>query len=440
MRRSAIIAIRPGRCLLGTTSMPSPGPTSAAGGGRRWSSAWTRRAGTSSSLASRFEPDGSIRYRAAPGATDYGRTHFCDEASGLTGEVVFRLLEAGVYAGDRTMVDEGLRLLRIVQRRFDHGVPRGAQTWEIPLHTPDVLGSAYLVKAFALGHELTGDSELLDAARYWAWTGVPFVYLVNPTAERGPAAVGPYATTPVLGATNWVAPNWIGLPVQWCGLVYADSLVQLARLDPDGPWQALAEGITASGILQTYPQDHPHHGLLPDSFNLSTQSRNPSAINPGTLQPLALRLLARNHPAATPYEFRALPSSGLWVHAPGAFGRSSRPAGLGAVHGHALESAALVPGDPRRAPGTRESAHRPLRWAGHRSRLAPPVPARPGHPDPSGPGEQTGLRRGPDWPLNGDRGHDAAADLMACSIMDGCHIEHPHDLIERTLNYGRNPI
>jgi hypothetical protein len=122
----------------------------------------------------------------------------------------------------------------------------------------------------------------------------------------------------VLGATNWVAPNWIGLPVQWCGLVYADGLVQLARLDPCGPWRALAEGIAASGILQTYPQDHPHHGLLPDSFNLSAQSRNPADINPGTLQPLALRLLAGDRPASVPYEFHALRSSGLWVHAPGA--------------------------------------------------------------------------------------------------------------------------
>ena len=106
--------------------------------------------------------------------------------------------------------------------------------------------------------------------------------------------------------------------MQWCGLVYADSLTRLARLDPKGPWSALAEGIAASGILQTYPMDHPHHGLLPDSFNLRAQSRNPADINPGTLQPLALRLLAGDRPAAIPYEFRALRQSGLWVHAPGA--------------------------------------------------------------------------------------------------------------------------
>jgi hypothetical protein len=266
-------------------------------------------------LAGRFETDGSIRYRAAAGGTDYGRTHFCDEASGLAAEPVFRLLEAAAFAGDRAMVDEGLRLLRILDRRFKAGVPRGAQTWEIPLHTPDILASAYLVRAFALGYELTGDPGLLEAARYWAWTGVPFVYLVNPT-DAGTGAVGLFATIPVLGATNWVAPVWIGLPVQWCGLVYAQALFDLSRHDPSGPWRTLAEGIAASGIAQTYPLDHPHRGLLPDSFNLAAQSRNPADINPGTLQPLALRLLAAERGVA--YDFRAMKRSGLWIHAAGA--------------------------------------------------------------------------------------------------------------------------
>ena len=47
------------------------------------------------SLVRRFQPDGSIRYRAPAGGVDYGRTHFSDEASGLTAEPVYRLLEAG---------------------------------------------------------------------------------------------------------------------------------------------------------------------------------------------------------------------------------------------------------------------------------------------------------------------------------------------------------
>ncbi len=289
--------------------------------------------GLAQGLLRRFEPDGSVRYQAA-GEMDYGRTHFSAEASGYTAEPVFRLLEAAVFAGDSNLVQEGLRLARVLQRRFGHGVPRGAQTWEIPLHTPDIVASAYMVKAFALAFELTGEPRFLDAARYWAWTGVPFVYLVNPVEmtegqqpqeepeqqpqQSGANRVGPYATIPVLGATQWQAPNWIGLPVQWCGLVYADSLRSLARLDPRGPWRKLARGIAASGILQTYPLDHPHRGLLPDSFSLAAEARNPADINPGLLQPAALWLLAGDHPGAVPYAFVALRASGLWVHSPGA--------------------------------------------------------------------------------------------------------------------------
>ena len=94
--------------------------------------------------------------------------------------------------------------------KFKDSVPRGAQTWECPLHIPDVLASAKLVRAYTLGYELTGDKDLLDSARYWAWTGVPFVYLDNPTDQP----IGAYASTSVFGATQWVAPVWMGQPVQ----------------------------------------------------------------------------------------------------------------------------------------------------------------------------------------------------------------------------------
>ena len=254
-----------------------------------------------------FEPDGSIRYRAPAGGTDYGRTHFCDEASGLTAAPVAQLLEAAAFAGDQAMVEEGLRLLRILQKRFDHGVPRGAQTWEIPLHTPDILGSAYLVKAFALGYELTGDP---DAARGRPVLGLDGRAVRLPgepdgghgsgrgraVSRRSPCWAPPTGWPPTGSACPCSGAAW-STPTAWS---------RLARLDPTGPWSALADGIAASGILQTYPMDHPHHGLLPDSFNLGPQSRNPADINPGTLQPPALRLLAGDRPAAIPYEFRAL--------------------------------------------------------------------------------------------------------------------------------------
>jgi hypothetical protein len=194
--------------------------------------------------------------------------------------------------------------------KFRNGVPRGAQTWECPLHTPDILASAQMVRCYTLGYELTGNTNYLEQARYWAWTGVPFVYLVNPTA----GAVGDYSTIAVFGATQWKAPIWMGLPVQWCGLVYADVLYRLVRHDPKGPWKKLADGITVSGIQQSWPAENAElRGLLPDSFGLREQHRNGPAINPATVQACAVRYFG-SIPA---YDFWSFQRAGVLVHAPG---------------------------------------------------------------------------------------------------------------------------
>lgn len=263
-------------------------------------------------LLGRFEADGFIRYRPGGGigGLDYGRTHWAPDANGLTAGVLAVVLQEAAFTGNRELIAAGLRHLRALTARFHQSVPRGAQTWEIPLHTPDILASAYLVQCYVLGYELSGEAGWLDEARYWAWTGVPFVYLNAPTDQP----VWAYATVPVLGATQWIAPNWIGLPVQWCGLVYADALLRLARHVPDGPWRQLAEGIVRSGIQQTYPASDPKYlGLLPDSFHLRTQARNPANINPATL--LAPAITALGQPPL--YEYRPFHRHGVGVHAPG---------------------------------------------------------------------------------------------------------------------------
>lgn len=239
----------------------------------------------------KLDDRGVFVYKSAPGAVDYGSTHYADHANGHTAPVVMRALEAAELAGDPALTARALAALDKLDL-YDGTVPRGAQTWEMPLHTPDILASAYLAKAYAMGYELTGRAAYLERAREWAWTGVPFVYLSAP--EPGP--IGLYATTAVLGSTNWQAPFWIGLPVQWCGLVYADALHRLLSAerhapggesaDPDAEFfSKLARGITATGLAMTYPEDRAGvAGLLPDSFDLKLQGRNASDINPGTVQ------------------------------------------------------------------------------------------------------------------------------------------------------------
>jgi hypothetical protein len=241
---------------------------------------------------------------------NYGATHWARDASGLTAGVVEALLEAAVFSGDRSLQESGLRYVRAMDK-FRQTVPRGAQTWEIPLHTPDILAAAHLVRAYVLAYEMTGETAFLEQARYWAWTGVPFIYLTPPT----PQPVGLYSTIPVLGATGWHAPVWIGRPVQWCGLVYAEALRSLASQDPAGPWTQLADGICAAGLQHTWPLTDPERkGLLPDFYLLRLQRRDGPAINPATLLVPAMPFFGE----ASPYAFHVFRRHGLFVHAPGA--------------------------------------------------------------------------------------------------------------------------
>jgi len=256
-----------------------------------------------------FQPDGSFRYNAPAQGLDLGKTHWSREANGLAATHVSAILERAAFSGDRKLIDEGLRLLRALDK-FRDTVPRGAQTWEVPLHTPDILASAYLVRAYVLGYELTGDEDFLAQAKYWAWTGIPFVYMTFPV----PGPVGLYSTTPVFGATQFVAPNWIGLPVQWCGLVYGDALRRLAKYDAPTLWSRIAAGIAAAGIQHLHTAAEPDfQGLLPDSFDLRAQNRNPVPINPATLLPEAIQLY--NKPPL--YDFHAFREHHILVHAPG---------------------------------------------------------------------------------------------------------------------------
>ncbi|MFO0912915.1 MAG: hypothetical protein U0795_08155 [Pirellulales bacterium] len=217
------------------------------------------------SLMAQQQPDGTYRYDGP-----YARGHFETTALGVCAVPARNLLEYAQVTGDPRALEAACRTLDAM-RRFD--TPRGAQVWEVPLHTPDLLAAAHAVWAYVLGYELTGRREYLDEARRWAIQGIPYVYLWG----RYPVMV--YGTTPVLGATNWTEPNWIGLPVQWVGGVYAYALVKLARHDSTIDWTTLAKGILVAAEQMQYA-DGEYAGLLPDSFELRGQERRPWNINP----------------------------------------------------------------------------------------------------------------------------------------------------------------
>ncbi len=215
-------------------------------------------------------PDGSFPY-----AGKYLRGHWEDTASGHCGNTLYRLLYTYQILGEPEALDAALKGLEFANK---YSVPRGAQVWELSLHTPDIMGASRMCMANVWAYEATGDKKYLNAAKVWAVRGLPFVYLW----ENKPGEVMRYATTPVLGATNWVAPNWIGLPVQWCGLDYSEALFMLSKHDTIVDWKKIAEGILVTGEQMQYP-DGPSIGLLPDSFKLAIQKRVPADINPTVL-------------------------------------------------------------------------------------------------------------------------------------------------------------
>lgn len=115
----------------------------------------------------------------------FGEKDLEKHANGLGATVLADILEAATLCADEDLITQALAVLDKQTAAYGGTVPRGAQTWEIPLHTPDILASAHLVRAYSFGYILSGRKSYLEQARYWAWTGVPFVYLVNPTDGDG---------------------------------------------------------------------------------------------------------------------------------------------------------------------------------------------------------------------------------------------------------------
>ena len=251
-------------------------------------------------------------YKQAEGKPDYASTLGSDHCNGFTAMTVERMMQDATLTGDRSARDKALKALDRMTELYSGQVPCGAQPWEMPLHTPDIVASGILIRSYVLGYLLTENPNYLEQARYWAWTGAAMVYLAPPVDGE----IGTYATIGVIGATNWTSPNWIGQPVQWCGLVYRSALEELARVDKkqSDTWQKIARGITITGLQMTWPKDDPENrgGLLPDYLLLKEQKRDGPAINPGTIQANLAEVYGR-----TPMYTVTRLSNGMLVHVPG---------------------------------------------------------------------------------------------------------------------------
>ena len=252
--------------------------------------------------------NGFREWRKPIKGADLGETLGSMDCNGYTAMAMEEMLIDATWSGDEAEIARAIAALDKALTRYEGTVPRGAQPWEMPLHTPDIIASGLMVRCCALGYLLKPDEKYLKAARYWAYTGLSMVYLVPPpfVYPDGVVPFGCYATCGVMGATQWDLVSWMGRPVQWCGLVYSAALYDYLRLckkDEAAFWRTVADGIVASGVRQSHPASEPdRQGLLPDSVYINGQSRNPPAINPGDVQENLAEMLQSPY-----YALRAFP-------------------------------------------------------------------------------------------------------------------------------------
>ena len=198
-----------------------------------------------------------------------------DQEVGLVTSRALPLLRYALLTGDSNLAGAGLRSLQHIEGRYR--VPRGAQSGELPLHAPDLLAAAEAAEAFLLGYRLSGDEHYLTDARYWADTGLPFVYLWG--EKDRPALM--HATIPAFGASQYTR-SWFGKPRQEIGLEYARVLRSLSRVRHDGLYDYVSEGILASAQHQQYESGE-STGLLPEAWLIRENRGEGAKINPGLI-------------------------------------------------------------------------------------------------------------------------------------------------------------
>ena len=261
-------------------------------------------------------PDGGWVYELAnKEQADLGRAG--DSVLGTCANRASSLLRFARITGDRAAYEAGEKALRFMEM---FRVPRGGQTWECPMYEPDILAAAYAVRAYHDAYRITGDKRWLRNAVYWAETGVPFIYLWS--LPNKPMMLG--ATIPVFGSTFY-KHSWLGVPVQWCGLVYAYHIYHLAEeLDrtplpltlnfTGADWRRITELITVSGMYQQFA-DGDKIGAYPDSIT-NFEKRHPAFLNPEDIMVNVLALKGHDPEIKTVRVKSAVISSLAGIHKP----------------------------------------------------------------------------------------------------------------------------
>jgi hypothetical protein len=222
-----------------------------------------------------YPPDRKHRILGVPGAHTLGQPSF----------PVYYALRNARITGDPDLAKEALDAIK----QFDlYEIPRGAAMWECPQFQPGMLAAGQAVNALCEAYMLTGEGQYMDRARFWAMTGLPFVYFWQ--MDGYPTML--YNVVSDFGSTHFTH-SWLGMPVVWCGLDYALALQKLAEFDTSFPWRTIAKGITHSAMWQQYT-DGPSKGCYPDSWDMVKNQPNPVDIQPSLIMANSFALAGRS--------------------------------------------------------------------------------------------------------------------------------------------------
>jgi hypothetical protein len=203
---------------------------------------------------------------------------------GICARKAYEVLRFARVTGDR----EAYRQMQPTLERMEgFRVPRAAQVWEVPVHTPDILAVADAVDAYLEAYRFSRDPRWLRDAVVWARRGLPFVYFWEDPEK--PFLAG--ASIPVFGA-SWMRGSWFGRPVQWNGLRHAESLLKLAEHDKSLPWRQLAETVIRSAIHQQDVQGE--NALWPDNLSAVDGQKCSWVFSPQMIIQDVLRLIERD--------------------------------------------------------------------------------------------------------------------------------------------------
>ncbi len=237
-------------------------------------------------------------------------TGIWDKVDGDVAEHLCPLLQNALVCGDPEIIKQALVRLRMLDR-YNNRLPSSFNSSDTSGIHATLTASASLCRACVLGYALSGDATLLSSAEYWAWSGLPFVYLDTPKSS----IFGDYSTKASCDINNYDPVKHSSKLDQRRGIDYADALWMLSEYDlkHSAQWRQIADGITSSGIIQSWPEGSMENGLLPAHSDIANGARYLPAFNPGIVFTGAARLY--NFPSE--YSFAVSNSFSVIIHAAG---------------------------------------------------------------------------------------------------------------------------